>query len=92
MRRIDLRHRDYFKVISKVTNRRITVIGLLIDGDKILSYHIDGEGWWDANRFREIDKSITDDEFDSLEERVERLENILSDLRIYELKKDLEIF
>lgn len=95
MRRIDLKRRDYFKVISKVTNRTITVIGLLVDGDKILRYNIDGEGWWDANRFRSIDSSIDDDDDDQiylLEKRVERLEDIIAGLRLYELKKDLEIF
>ena len=109
MRRIDLKRRDYFKVISKVTNRTITVIGLLVDGDKILGYNIDGEGWWDANRFRAIDSSVDDDddnvnrfekveqrvtfdEFYLLEQRVERLEDIIAGLRLYELKKDLEIF
>ena len=92
MERIDLKRGDYFKVISKVTNRMITVTGLLIDGDKILEYHIDREGWWDANRFRTIDNSIDDDEFYLLEKRVERLEDIIVGLRLYELKKDLEIF
>lgn len=96
MRRIDLKRRDYFKVISKVTNRTITVIGLLVDGDKILEYNIDGEGWWDANRFRAIDSSVDDDDDDNkiylLEKRVERLEDIIAGLRLYELKKDLEIF
>lgn len=96
MRRIDLKRRDYFKVISKVTNRMITVIGLLVDGDKILRYNIDGEGWWDANRFRAIDSSVDDDDDDDkiylLEKRVERLEDIIAGLRLYELKKDLEIF
>lgn len=92
MERIDLKRGDYFKVISRVTGRTVIVIGLCIDEDKILEYHISGECWWDANRFRKIDNSITADEFYLLEKRVKRLETILAGLRLYELKKDLEIF
>ncbi len=92
MERIDLKRGNYFKVMSRVTGRTVTVTGLCIDEDKILEYHICGEGWWDADRFRKLDKSITADEFYLLEKRVKRLETILAGLRLYELKKDLEIF
>ena len=92
MERIDLKRGDYFKVISKVTGRTVVVTGLEIDKGRILEYHISGEGWWDANRFRKMNNSITADEFYLLEKRVKRLEIILTGLRLYELKKDLEIF
>ena len=58
----------------------------------ILEYEIKGEGWWNVNRFEKVEQRVTFDEFYLLEQRVERLETILAGLRLYELKKDLEIF
>ena len=92
MKRIDLKRGDYFEVKSRVTGRIVTVTGLCIDEDEILEYEIKGEGWWNVNRFEKVEQRVTFDEFYLLEQRVERLETILAGLRLYELKKDLEIF
>ena len=92
MKRIDLKRGDYFEVKSRVTGRIVTVTGLCIDEDEILEYEIKGEGWWNINRFEKVEQRVTFNEFYLLEQRVERLETILAGLRLYELKKDLEIF
>lgn len=44
MEYIQLQKKDFFKVLSKVTDRKLTVVGLYIEDDEIVKYEIRGEG------------------------------------------------
>lgn len=43
-RHIKLKKQDYFKVISKVTYRMLTVVGIYIEDDEVIMYDIKDEG------------------------------------------------
>lgn len=62
---ITLSKNQYFQVVSKVTNRTLTVTGFGIKDDRVVEYAIHNEGWWDATRFEKIE---------TIHEKVERLE------------------
>ncbi len=76
MEYIQLQKKDFFKVLSKVTDRKLTVVGLYIENDEIVKYEIRGEGDWYINRFIKVknDKLITQEEFNELKQRVKQLE------------------
>ena len=76
---IELKKQDYFKVISKVTNRVLTVVGIYIEDDEVIMYDIKDEGQWYASRFYKILETGADyqsiyNEINDLRKRVEWLE------------------
>lgn len=77
MRFIKLDEKSYFKVISKETDRIVTVVGMYISGDKVMRYEIKGEGDWSVSRFKKMESSISEDDFYVLQDRVDTLENAL---------------
>lgn len=77
MRFIKLDEKSYFKVISKETDRIVTVIGMYISGDKVMRYEIKGEGDWSVSRFKKMESSISEDDFYVLQDRVDTLEDAL---------------
>lgn len=77
MRFIKLDEKSYFKVISKETDRIVTVVGMYISGDKVMRYEIKGEGDWSVSRFKKMESSISEDDFYVLQDRVDTLEDAL---------------
>ena len=78
MKFIKLDEKSYFKVISKETNRIVTVIGMYISNEnKVTRYEIKGEGDWSVSRFKKMESSISEDEFYVLQDRVDTLEDAL---------------
>lgn len=76
---IELKKQDYFKVISKVTNRILIVVGIYIEDDEVIMYDIKDEGQWYAGRFDKIletggDYQFIYNEINDLRKRVEWLE------------------
>ena len=84
MKYIQLQKKDFFKVLSKATGRKLTVIGLYIENNEIIKYEIFGEGDWYVSRFIKIenDKLITQEEFDKLQQRVKKLEEQINEKTI----------
>jgi len=74
---IKLNKKDRFKVISKYTNRVVTVVGLYIKDNIVYQYEIEDEGSWEVNRFNNIVDNVTKEEFKKLESDVEELKKIL---------------
>lgn len=77
MRFIKLDEKSYFKVISKETDRIVTVVGMYLSGDKVMRYEIKEEGDWSVSRFKKMESSISEEEFYVLKDRVDTLENAL---------------
>lgn len=77
MKFIKLDEKSYFKVISKETDRIVTVVGMYLSGDKVMRYEIKEEGDWSVSRFKKMESSISEDEFYVLKDRVDTLENAL---------------
>lgn len=77
MKFIKLDEKSYFKVISKETDRIVTVVGMYLSGDKVMRYEIKEEGDWSVSRFKKMESSISEEEFYVLKDRVDTLENAL---------------
>lgn len=78
-RHIKLKKQDYFKVISKVTYRMLTVVGIYIEDDEVIMYDIKDEGQWYVGRFYKVLETGVDyqsiyNEIDDLRKRVQWLE------------------
>ena len=58
MKFIKLDEKSYFKVISKETDRIVTVVGMYLSGDKVMRYEIKEEGDWSVSRFKKMESSI----------------------------------
>lgn len=85
---ITLSKNQYFQVVSKVTNRILTVTGFGIEDDRVVEYAIHNEGWWDVTRFEKIEtiyEKAQRLEIENLQLKKEKMED-----RFEKIEKKLE--
>ena len=75
MQYIRLNKEDYFQVMSKYTDRILSVVGLYLQNNEVIKYEIKGEGDWHVSRFNKIISGITEEDFYKLQHKVEELED-----------------
>lgn len=84
MQYIRLNKEDYFKVMSKCTDRILTVVGLYLQDNEVVKYEIKGEGDWCVSRFNKMISGITEEDFYKLQHKVEELDDKINRIIINE--------